>query len=85
MKVDSVLVEPVDFAPGFAIVLLLLLQCPATIGDPKTLIDCTMLGQKLEVFVGLSLEESSEEWLLKEVEMGWRPVVFGIVVDLDFV
>ena len=54
MMAGAVLVAPVDVALGFAFVLLLLLQlqCPGTLGDQKTWIDCTMLGQKPDAFVG---------------------------------
>ena len=53
MMGGAVLVAPVDVALGFAFVLLLLqLQCPGTLGDQKTSIDCTMLGQKPDAFVG---------------------------------
>lgn len=82
MMGGAVLVALVEVAHGFAFVLLRL-QCPGTLGDPKTLIDCTMLGQKPDASVGLPLEESSGEGFQKEAEMGWR-VVFGNVTDLEF-
>lgn len=70
MMGGAALVAPVDVGHGFAIGLLLS-QCPGKLEDRKTLIDYTMVGRKLEEFAGLSLQQSSEEWLQKEVEMGW--------------
>lgn len=68
MMGGAALVAAVDFGHGFAIGLqqqmMLLFQCLGMmLGDLKTWIDYTMLGPKLEAFVGLPWQQSSEESL----------------------